>query len=438
MKYEGLLERINWLIRLRWIAVTGVIITVLVVQKIARLSLPFFPLYLIPALIGLYNFLFFLYVRHIGKKQAPDFETKANIIANFQIALDLFSLTALIHFSGGIENPFIFYFIFHMIIASILLSRKESFLQATFATCLFILMVGLEYFNILGHYCLKGFVVNDLYINKIYMLGTSFVFITTLYLAVYMASSISIRLKDREKSLREANLLLEEKDRIKSEYVLRVTHDIKEHISAIQSCIEPVAEGMLGELNPRQKDLIHRAGKRTNKLIFFIKALLDITRIKLSKDIDMKEFSIVRTIENTIALIEPRAKAKGIFVDCRIESTIGLIKGAQVYIEETIANLLINSVKYTPASGKIEIAAMDRGDSVLIRITDTGIGIPRDEIMNIFDEFYRARNAKEIEKDGSGLGLSMAKQVVERHHGRIWVDSEEGKGSVFSIMLPKK
>nr|MBU1328690.1 hypothetical protein [Candidatus Omnitrophota bacterium] len=438
MKYEGLLERINWLIRLRWIAVTGVILTVFVVQKIVRLSLPFFPLYLISILIGLYNLLFFLYVRHIRKKQLPDIETRTNVIANLQIALDLFALTSLIHFSGGIENPFIFYFIFHMIIASILLSRRASFLQATFAACFFILMVGLEYFNILDHYCLKGFVVNDLYMNKVYIFGTSFAFITTLYLAAYMASSISIRLKDREKSLKEANLLLEEKDRIKSEYVLRVTHDIKEHISAIQSCIEPVAEGMLGELNSGQKDLIRRAGERTSKLIFFIKALLDITRIKLSKDIEMKEFSLVKTAESAIILVDPKAKAKGISISRHINIGIGLIKGAQVYVEETIANLLANSVKYTPRGGKVEITIEDKDNLVLIQISDNGIGIPKNELPNIFNEFYRATNAKELERDGTGLGLSMAKQVVERHHGRIWVDSEEGKGSIFSIMLPKK
>jgi signal transduction histidine kinase len=252
-----------------------------------------------------------------------------------------------------------------------------------------------------------------------------------------MASSISVRLRNREKSLKEANDLLEEKDRIKSEYVLRVTHDIKEHISAIQSCIAPVAEGIVGELNPKQKDLIKRADERAGKLIFFIKALLEITRIKLSKDIEMKEFSLTKTIENAIMLIDAKARAKGLLIESHVESSIGLIKGAQIHIEETIANLLANSVKYTLKNGKIRISAEDRGDSALIQISDTGIGIPKDEILNVFDEFYRARNAKEIERDGTGLGLSMAKQVVERHHGKIWVESEEGKGSAFSIILPK-
>lgn len=80
---------------------------------------------------------------------------------------------------------------------------------------------------------------------------------------------------------------------------------------------------------------------------------------------------------------------------------------------------------------------MDKGNSILIQIEDTGIGIPKDELSKVFDEFYRASNAKEVERDGTGLGLSIAKQIVERHQGKIWVESEEGKGSSFSIELPK-
>ena len=100
-------------------------------------------------------------------------------------------------------------------------------------------------------------------------------------------------------------------------------------------------------------------------------------------------------------------------------------------------NLLANSVKYTHNNGKIDIKAFDKGNRILIEIADNGIGIPKDELPKIFEEFYRAANAKKTERDGTGLGLSIAKQIVERHNGRIWVESEEGKGSKFSIELPK-
>ena len=434
---EGLIERIYWLIKLRWIAVIGVIFTVLFVEKIVDIPLWSLPLYVVAAVLGAYNLTFFLYLNQIKRSNPPNLPAIANRVANIQISLDLLILTTLIHFSGGIENPFIYYFIFHMIIASILLSRRASYLQATFAAVLFILMAGSEYFNFLGHYYLNGFVAYSLHTNKIYILGMSFVFISTLYLAVYMATSISVKLRQKEKTLREANLLLEEKDHIKSNYVLRVSHDVKEHLSAVQGCLDPVLQGLTGPLNLKQKDLIQRSSDRMGKLMFFVKALLEITRIKLSKEIEMDYFSLRKTVENAVNIVEAKARNKDISLNCNIDPTVDIIRGAQVYIEETIANLLANSVKYTPKGGKIELGIADRGECILIYISDTGIGIPRDEITHVFDEFYRARNAREWERDGSGLGLSIAKEVVERHKGKIWVESEEGKGSTFNILLPK-
>ena len=250
---DRLIERIYWLIKLRWVAITGVVLTVLFAKQVFNVPLNSISLSSIATFLAIYNLVFILYLKRLEKNKPDQLILIANRIANVQISLDLLSLTMLIHFSGGIENPFIFYFIFHMIIASILLSRRASFLQATFAVFLFTLMVWLEYAGFLRHYCLKGFVLDDLHTNKIYILGVSFVFISTLYLAAYMASSISVRLREREKSLKEANLLLEEKDRIKSEYVLRVSHDIKEHLASVQTCLEPVSDGITGELiRPRR------------------------------------------------------------------------------------------------------------------------------------------------------------------------------------------
>lgn len=430
---EGLIERLYWLIRVRWIAAIGVFLTVLFASQCLGFSLQFFPLYTITALLFLYNTLFFVLLIRCEKKSA----LLINRIANAQISLDLLSLAALIHFSGGIENPFISYFIFHMIIAGILLSRRAAFLQATFAVALFTAMVILEYLGVSPHYCLNKFVIYCHFRNPIYLAGISFVFLSTLYIAVYMATSISGRLKQREKILKEANEQLKEKDRIKSEYVLRVSHDIKEHLSAIQGCLEPVARGITGELNPKQLDLVQRAAQRTAKLMSFVKALLEITRIKLSREIKMDYFSFKDTLSEAVSSIALKAKDKNISVNSIVDPAIDRIRGAKEYIQETITNLLANSVKYTPRNGKIDVRVSDKGNCILIEITDNGIGIPKAELPKIFEEFYRASNAREVERDGTGLGLSIAKQIVEIHNGRIRAESEQGRGSTFSIELPK-
>jgi signal transduction histidine kinase len=430
-----IMERIFWLINLRWIASGGVIFTVYFVGHILKIPLNIFPLYLTSLALGSYNLIFLLFALHLKRKNINNLIVSR--IANVQISLDLLTLTLLIHFSGGIENPFIFYFIFHMIIASILLSRRAAFLQATLAISLLILIVVLEYIGFLPHYCLKGFIPYTLHNNLLYIVGVSFVFITTLYIAIYMATSISGELRDREVRLRKANVLLKEKDRIKSEYVLRVSHDIKEHLSAIQSCVEPINEEIAGRLTDTQKELSSAANNRIHKLLFFVNALLEITKIRLAKEVKMTSFSLKEMLVSIERDIKERAKEKGVIFHTDIKIFAGNLKGVKVYLEEAVLNLLSNAIKYTPKGGEVHLKVEEKENRLLIKIRDSGIGIPKDEMPFIFNEFYRASNARDIEKHSSGLGLSITKEIIQMHKGKIWVESELGKGTTFYIDLPK-
>lgn len=435
---EGLTERIYWLIRLRWLAVAGILVIALFSHMVLRVPLAYAPIYYIAAALGVYNLLLLLYLNRVRAADGTDLPVITNRLANLQIPLDLVSLAVLVHLSGGIENPFAYYFVFHMIIASILLSRRASYLQAAFASALFMLIGGMEYYGLWEHHCVYGPRACALAAGPLPLLGSAAAFTSTLFMAVYMASSISLKLREKEAGLRVANRLLEEKDHIKSKYVLRVSHDVKEHLAAIQACLDPVLHGLTGPLNPGQEDLVRRAYERTGKLTFFVKALLEITRIKLSKSMDIGVFSLKKTAENAVNFVEERARAKKIKLTWAVAPSVDEMTGAQVYIEETIANFLANSIKYTPEGGSVDLLVSDEGASVLIRVTDTGIGIPEDELPHIFEEFYRARNAKAAELTGTGLGLSIAREVADRHGGRIWAVSEEGHGSTFYFSLPKQ
>src|SRR3989338_4503534 len=181
---ESIIERSRWLISLRWIAIAGVILAATTAGFIFKIPLPILPFCVITAVLIVYNLIFTFLITRLRDG-----------FANLQISLDLACLAALIHFSGGIENPFLFYFIFHMIIASILLTRRASFLQATFAVLLFSIMVSLEYFAVLPHHSLPGFIPHTLHNNLVYISGLNFAFISTIYIAVYMATSISMRLR---------------------------------------------------------------------------------------------------------------------------------------------------------------------------------------------------------------------------------------------------
>jgi len=244
-------------------------------------------------------------------------------------------------------------------------------------------------------------------------------------------------LEKQQKALREANTQLKEKDRIKDEYVSRVTHDIKGHLAAIQSCLHIASDESSAAPPEKQADFLKRARKRTAQLTDFVKELLNLTQMRLSGQFQTASFSLADAISRALATVERKAKDKSITLTSDIESSVDQIVGNQFSINELLTNLLFNAIKYTPENKSVHIEAKSHDDHVQIDIRDTGIGIPANELGNVFDEFFRASNARQKEKDGTGLGLSIVKQIVERHGGKISVQSVEGQGTTFTINLPK-
>jgi len=244
-------------------------------------------------------------------------------------------------------------------------------------------------------------------------------------------------LQKQDKALREANAQLREKDRIKDEYVARVTHDIKGHLAAIESCLCIGIDESSGPLNEIQSNFMNRALSRTAQLTTFVRELMNLTQMRLSGRIQMEAFSLPDSISKALASVANRAREKSIAVTSNVESSVGQIIGNECSINEMITNLLFNAVKYTPENKTVHLQAKGFDDRVQIDFSDTGIGIPAHELGNVFDEFFRAGNAQEIERDGTGLGLSIAKQIVERHAGTIAVESRQGQGTKFTVTMPR-
>ena len=432
-----LLRGAYWLARLRWIAVVCVPVGTYIAGDVLDIGLGQTALYAVGTLLCVYNVAVRILLDHAVKADDGVSARAIRRIIHLQISADLVLLTVLLHFSGGIENPLVFFFIFHMVIASILLSKRESYAQATFAVFLFGLLVLAEHEQYISHYCLTGFVPHCLQEGTLYIVGTFAVFTTAVYVAVYMANYIAARLKCAEQAYREANVMLQEKDRIKDEYVLRVTHDIKGHLATIQACLAVVVDRMVGKLDDVEADLVSRAHVRSVKLTNFVRALLRLTQMRLSNKLEMDDFSLAEALRNSAGSVAAKAEEKSITLNCDIEPAVRNIRGNQFSIEEMIGNLLLNAIKYTPAGGKVSITARNHDDSVKVEISDTGIGIPADELDEVFDEFFRAANARKTEREGTGLGLSIVKHILDRHGGQISVESKEGCGTAFKITLPK-
>ena len=244
-------------------------------------------------------------------------------------------------------------------------------------------------------------------------------------------------LRKQETALKEANAQLLEKDRIKDEYVLRVTHDIKGHLGAIQSCLSLATNGTLGTLAPQQLEVVGRAFQRTLQLTGFVKDLLNLTRMRLSGRTHSEAFAVADCISKSLANIAEKAGEKKIAVTSEVELDGYDIVGDEVSFTEMLTNLLFNAVTYTPENRSVTLDGRCQDEWIQIQISDTGIGIPADEVGHVFDEFFRATNARRSEKDGTGLGLAIVKQIVERHGGKITVSSREGEGTTFCVVVPK-
>ena len=235
-----LIKQIRWLVRLRWIAIAGVFFTVTIVN-VARDMIPHpLPLYLIAGLMVLYNFEPHMYRKAPAQQRLMSIKRQACI----HIILDLLSLTALIHFSGGVENPFIFYFIFHLIIASIILSKRVSYVLATLNTVLLSSLIFLEYYEILPHYPLNNFLPESLWRDPLYILGVLFVFTSTLFFSVYLATTITQTAREREAETRELkeNLVFER--------------------NKLKSIIECMQEGVVFVDSTKQATLFNKAAQR--------------------------------------------------------------------------------------------------------------------------------------------------------------------------------
>lgn len=447
LEKRELAERIQWLIKLRWFAVGGVLVLTWFTSTVLDILPRPLPLYFIGIFIGLYNALFLAYGgKMASRKNAAEIGGR---FANIQISTDLFTLSVLLHFAGGVESPFLLYFVFHVIISSILLSVKATYLQATLAVFLFSALAVLEYAHILPHVPLRGFAAPDFYERGPYVLGLLFALPTTLYLSAYMATSITKKLRQREyelvaaeeslkartQALEEANQGLREMDKLKSEYVLKVTHELRSPLSTIESCLRAVTDGYASP--GKREEMLGRAVQRTDALLMLVNDLLHLSRIKAMEiPQPMAPLSLTEVIRRTVDFMRTRAEDKKIVLKIDVPSDLPMVVGDRGNMDQLFTNLISNAIKYTTVGGTVSIKGAAEGDYVQIRVCDTGIGISESDLPRIFDEFYRGENARAYNKEGTGLGLCIVKQIVERYHGKIWVESRMGKGTTFRFALP--
>ncbi len=224
---------------------------------------------------------------------------------------------------------------------------------------------------------------------------------------------------------------------MRERFMMRVAHNLRAPLAAMRSILEVLREGYLGDLNEKQREYVIRVDRRARTLTDLINELLLLAenqRRNLQLRLEPVDLPVLLgRLERTF---REEAARKGLAFQVDIPASLPPLTGDADMIERMLENLVSNAIKYTPAGGQVRLTAAGDGDALTLTVRDTGIGIPAEARPRLFSEFFRADNAKAIEEIGTGLGLAIVKEIVSHHGGRILVESEEDRGSCFTVQLP--
>jgi len=255
-----------------------------------------------------------------------------------------------------------------------------------------------------------------------------------------VARDITVR-KLSEERLRTASLAADAASRAKSDLLAGMSHELRTPLTAIIGYAEILSNEYFGTVNERQKQQLDIILQASRHLLDLINDILDISKIESGKtELELGVVRMGSLVQQTITLLKETAARRRIEVTSSLPPEVaGMdVPADERRVKQVLFNLVSNALKFTPAGGRVEIALQRRDDSLAVSVSDTGIGIPRGELERIFDSFYQIKGRPSASKaGGSGLGLSLARQIVELHGGRIWAESEgDGKGSCLTFTLP--
>ena len=409
-----LAERIRWFIRLRWLAVAGILVAA---GAVAALGLAVSWRHLV-ALAGLLAGLNAGYVALSRRSVAALPFTWGQIVA------DLTVLTLALHVSGGIENPFAFFYVFHVIIASILLPRGVSYLVAGLATLFFFAMVLLEHTGALPHTEL-GFVR---WRSANYLAAASAVVASTLFSSSYLASTIMEGLRRKDEEMRRFNerLLQTEKLAAIGQLAAGIAHELNTPLASIAGYAEELGEIVRGgDGKIAQYTGVIRS--QTERCKAITQSLLNFAR---KSEIRVQAVDVNALVREAIDYLRFMKRAP----ELRIEADLGDVPKVQAdpgQLLQVFLSILINAADATQGGGRITVRSR-AGKDVQVVVTDTGAGIPEENLKKVFEPFFTTKEPGQ----GTGLGLSLSYGIVKQMGGTIELKSKVGEGTEVTIALP--
>ena len=390
--------------------------------------------------ILVYNITFH-YLRQFVKLDAEKFNPLH--LSILQMIFDLTALMLIVYFTGSVESPLLLFFVIHMIVGSLIL---PGFVIYTFAIVIVLAFWGItvgEYYSILPHHHVSGFLPFSLHQQFNYVLAINVSFAFLVDMIVLISNRMANQLYIREQQLLESIDKINAAEKEKQKYISGIVHEIKTPLAAVHSYLDLVLQKFLGPLDEVVEEKLTRARRRSDEAIELINNVLKISKLRIEDSFIKEEVDISSILARAIKSAKVNAEAKGVklsIINHRKEKHT--IEGDPLLIQIALSNIISNAIKYNFMDGVVEIEVGEDKDNLIINVSDNGVGIPKEETEKIFNDFYRASNIKHGSVEGSGLGLSVVKQIVERHNGTINVQSpshlftNKYPGTCVTITLP--
>jgi two-component system sensor histidine kinase BarA len=251
-----------------------------------------------------------------------------------------------------------------------------------------------------------------------------------------MTHGLETKVMERTQELSVANEKLKELDRLKTRFVSTASHELRTPLTSIKVYVDNLRDGVVGKLNADQQQVLRRIEDNLSRLRQLVEELLDLSRIESGAVVlTLAPLSLPDVVRRTRDALAPVALGKQIAVTLQLPGEVPAISGDAAKLEQVLTNLLHNAVKLSPIGGSVEVSLSCTDDGIVLRISDDGCGISAEDLEQIFLPFYRSRTASE-QHPGAGLGLSIARHLVELHGGSLTAESQPGRGSTFSMTLP--
>jgi two-component system, NtrC family, sensor kinase len=222
----------------------------------------------------------------------------------------------------------------------------------------------------------------------------------------------------------------------KSDFLANMSHELRTPLNAIIGFTQVLQQKLFGAVNDKQEEYLADIHSSANHLLALINDVLDLSKVESGQvELELAPFPLRETLERGVVMVRERAVKNGVELALTPDPDVRLVEGDERRIRQVVFNLLSNAVKFTPRGGSVQVSAAQRNGEVLVSVADTGPGIAPEDQQRIFQEFQQTELGAE-QREGTGLGLALSRKLVELHGGRIWVESELGKGSTFTFTLP--